>query len=211
MLIKRGEFYLHSTALIDSEIEGQTTPVIGRGTRVWAHAHIRSKARIGEDCSIAKGCSVEGLLGDRVRVQNHVSIFDGVIIEHDVFVGPHVTFTNDRAPRIGQPWQVEATLVRHNASIGAGSVVRCGVVIGQYAMVAAGSVVTADVMPFGLVRGNPARHVGFVCKKGHRMRAKDVLSFVCERCGDGVDVELRYFRSGSGDVEQYPSVSAGAR
>jgi UDP-2-acetamido-3-amino-2,3-dideoxy-glucuronate N-acetyltransferase len=211
MLTKRGLIYLHSTAIVDSELDGLTTPVIGPGTRVWAFAHLRSKARIGADCSIGKGCSIEGVIGDRVRVQNHVSIFDGVVIESDVFIGPHVTFTNDRNPRVGEPWQVESTLVQHHASIGAGVTVRCGVSIGEYAMVAAGSVVTANVMPFSLVRGNPARPVGFVCRRGHPMKPKNVMSFSCERCGDGLDVELRYFRSGGGDVELYPRAASGPR
>lgn len=207
-LIKRGSFYLHPSVIFDDDI----APVrIGAGTRIWAFAHIRAKARIGSECSIGKGCSIEGILSDRVRVQNHVSIFDGVTVESDVFIGPHVTFTNDRSPRVGEPWQVEATLVQHHASIGAGAVIRCGIVIGEYAMVAAGSVVTANVMPFSLVRGNPARAVGFVCRQGHSMKAKNVMSFVCERCGDGLDVELRYFRSGGGDAELYPRAVASPR
>lgn len=204
MLRKRGQIFLHTTAILDSEIDGCSAPTIGAGTRVWAFAHIRSKARIGENCSIAKGASIEGILGDRVRVQNGVSVFEGVVIESDVFIGPHTVFTNDRMPRLGEPWQVEATLVRHHASIGAGVTVRCGITIGEYALVGAGSVVTTNVLPFTIVRGNPARPVGFVCRHGHKMRAKDLCSFVCERCGDGLDVELRYFRAGGGDTEHYP-------
>lgn len=208
MLIKRGLFYLHSTAIIDSEIDGLSAPTIGPGTRVWAHAHIRSKARIGADCMVAKGCSIEGILGDRVRVQNHVSIFDGVTIGDDVFIGPHVTFTNDRWPRIGQPWEVERTLVADGASIGANATIRCGVMIGEYAMVACGSVVTTDVLPFALVRGNPARGVGYVCRRGHRMRRDTAQYFRCERCNDALRLDIRYFRADGDEPEHFPRGSA---
>lgn len=211
MLIKRGAFFLHTTAIVDADYGVDAPPIIGPGTRVWAYAHIRAKARIGEDCMIGKGCSIEGLLGDRVRVQNHVSIFDGVTIGDDVFIGPHVCFTNDRAPRVGVPWQVERTIVADFASIGANSTIRCGVMIGEYSMIACGSVVTADVVPFALVRGNPARQVGYVCRRGHKMRRDTATLYRCERCNDAVRLDVRYFRGDSDEPERYPRPASDAR
>ena len=114
-------------------------------------------------------------IGSRVKIQNHTSVFEGVTLEDGVFVGPHVCFTNDcshaplrlRAPQTADDWEVTPTLVRYGASIGGGSVIRCGVTIGEFALVGAGSVVTRDVPPHALVFGNPARPHGYVCRCAH--------------------------------------------
>jgi acetyltransferase-like isoleucine patch superfamily enzyme len=112
-------------------------------------------------------------IGSRVKIQNHTSVFEGVTLEDGVFVGPHVCFTNDLFPRAITPigelktaddWEVTPTLVRYGASIGGGSVIRCGVTIGEFALIGAGSVVTRDVPPHALVFGNPARPHGYVCR-----------------------------------------------
>jgi acetyltransferase-like isoleucine patch superfamily enzyme len=124
-------------------------------------------------------------IGSRVKIQNYTSVFEGVTLEDGVFVGPHVCFTNDMFPRAitleGQlksasDWQVTPTVVGYGASIGGGSVIRCGITIGQFALVGAGSVVTHDVAPHGLVFGNPARLHGYVCRCGRPLTQLSVGS-----------------------------------
>lgn len=150
---------------------------VGRGTRVWAFAHVLPGAVVGEDCNICDGAFVEdgAVLGDRVTVKNGTLVFRGVTCEDEVFLGPNVLFTNDMRPRaaIRRPAEsLIATTVRRGASLGAGTVVVCGVEIGEYAFAAAGSVVTRDVPAHGFVAGNPARLGGWVCTCGERLDAQ---------------------------------------
>lgn len=167
-------FYVHPQAEVEAGAQ------VGAGTRIWRQAHVRAKASIGEMCNIGKGVYVESHvhIGSRVKIQNHVSVFEGVTIEDGVFVGPHVCFTNDMYPRAITPdgelksaddWEVTPTLVKYGASLGAGSVIVCGVTIGEFALVGAGSVVTKDVPPYALVLGNPARQHGYVCRCARRL------------------------------------------
>lgn len=175
--------------------------VIGAGTSIWNNAQIRSGAAIGEACIVAKGVYVDAgvTIGNRVKIQNNASIFHGVTLEDGVFVGPHVCFTNDMRPRAinadgtlksASDWVVAPTLVRLGAAIGANATIRCGVTIGRWAMVAAGSVVTRDVPDHGLVVGNPARLRGYVCACGESLRAAGLPgAFVCPACGQAVEVQ----------------------
>ena len=138
---------------------------IGEGTRIWAFAHVLPKARIGRECNICDHVFVENdvVVGDRVTVKCGVQLWDGVSLEDDVFIGPNVTFTNDRFPRSKQfPQSFPRTLVQSGASIGANATVLPGLTIGRNAMVGAGSVVTRSVPPNAIVRGNPARITGYV-------------------------------------------------
>ena len=142
---------------------------VGAGTRIWHLAHIRSTARVGAGCVIGRNVYVDAhvVVGDLVKIQNNVSVYQGVTLEDEVFVGPSAVFTNDRRPRAQNPdWQITPTVVRAGASIGANATIVCGVEIGRYAMVAAGSVVTRDVAPYQLVAGNPARPLGWVDERG---------------------------------------------
>ncbi|WP_374080460.1 acyltransferase [Bdellovibrio bacteriovorus] len=112
-------------------------------------------------------------IGNGCKIQNGVSVFTGVTIEDDVFVGPDATFTNDIVPRAFiSDWKIVPTFVKKGASIGANATIVCGVTIGEYAMVAAGSVVTKDVEPYSLVMGNPARHYRFIDKIGNKIDHK---------------------------------------
>ena len=160
------EYFAHPTAEVSPAAQ------IGAGTKIWNHAQVREGARIGEGRVISKNVYIDAnvKVGSRVKIQNNVNVYHGVTVEDDVFLGPSMTFTNDRFPRaFSEDWEVAPTLVGHGASIGANATIRCGVTIGEYAMVGAGSVVTRDVPAYALVAGNPARQIGSVCKCGRKL------------------------------------------
>jgi UDP-2-acetamido-3-amino-2,3-dideoxy-glucuronate N-acetyltransferase len=162
---------------------------IGAGTKIWRFAHIRTGSVIGEKCMLGNCSYVDSgvTIGNQVRVQNGCLIYNGVTIEDEVFLGPNMIFTNDLFPRAdGRHWVIVPTRVCHGASIGANATIVCGTTIGEYAMIAAGSVVTRDVPAFALVRGNPARHVGYVCVCGVKLGdvSLDITRPVnCGKCG----------------------------
>jgi UDP-2-acetamido-3-amino-2,3-dideoxy-glucuronate N-acetyltransferase len=148
------------------------TAVIGEGTRVWNFVHVREKAKIGKDCILGDYVYVgRGVkIGNNVKIQNRATVYEGVTIEDKVFVGPHVTFTNDLYPRsFNTDWKITPTHVKEGASIGARTVIVCGVTIGEYALIGAGSVVTTDIPAHALAYGNPARIRGFVCRCSRKL------------------------------------------
>ena len=189
-------FYAHPTAIIESK-------EIGDGTRVWHFAHVRDGSRIGRNCNIGKSVYIdtEVEIGDNVKVQNFVSVYKGVKIEDDVFVGPAVTFTNDLYPR-SFSWDEEhvvPTRICKGASLGANSTIVCGVIVGAYAMVGAGSVVTRDVPSYALVLGNPAEIKGRVCQCGRRLgdvvdEDADKILYKCSSCGKAIEVEKKWMK-----------------
>lgn len=157
---KLNDVYIHPQSIVESKN-------IGKGTRIWAFAHILKGAVLGFNCNIGDHCYVEGKvkIGDEVIIKNGVSLWEGVTIENYVFVGPNVTFTNDLLPRAKVfRDEYDSTLVKKGASIGANATLISPITIGCYALVGGGAVVTQDVPNFGLVYGNPACLVGFVCR-----------------------------------------------
>lgn len=168
--------FIHETAEVSSEA------LIGEDTQIWNQAQVREGAKVGERCILSKNVYIDKdvIIGNRVKIQNNVSVYHGVTVRDDVFVGPSVTFTNDMYPRaFSEDWTVTETVIGRGASLGAGSTIRCGITIGEYAMVGAGSVVTKDVPDYVLVVGNPARKTGWVCRCGRQLRDK----MVCANCG----------------------------
>ncbi|MCX6329432.1 MAG: DapH/DapD/GlmU-related protein [Bacteroidia bacterium] len=161
------DFFAHETAVIDAGCK------IGKGTKIWHFSHIMTGAEIGENCNIGQNVVVSpGVkLGKNVKVQNNVSIYTGVICDDDVFLGPSMVFTNVINPRsqIIRRENYETTIVEKGASIGANSTIICGNIIGRYAFVGAGAVVTKDVKPYALVVGNPARQTGWMSEYGHKL------------------------------------------
>jgi acetyltransferase-like isoleucine patch superfamily enzyme len=170
---------IHPTAIVEDGAR------IGDGTRIWHHVHVRSGARIGERCVLGKSVFVDSgaVVGSGCKIQNFVSIYRGVTLEDDVFVGPSAVFTNDRYPRAsGESWELLLTRVRRGASIGANATILPGLTIGEWALVGAGAVVTRDVEPHGLVAGNPAKAVGWACRCGRRVPGGPGAA--CPSCGE---------------------------
>ena len=179
--------------------------IIGEGTSIWHHAQVREGVNIGSNCILGKGVYVDNdvSIGDNVKIQNYVSVYHGVTLEHGVFVGPHVCFTNDMNPRAINPdgslkaaddWVLTKTLVRRGAALGANSTIRCGVTVGEWAMVGSGSVVTNDVPAYGLVYGNPARLHGFVCTCGTKLekvtqKGQNVFA-KCPKCSQQIEIPI---------------------
>ena len=183
--------FVHERALVEPGAQ------IGAGTRVWAFAHILPGAQIGADCNICDHVFIENdvVLGDRVTVKCGIYLWDGVRISDDVHLGPNVVFTNVLYPRSKRyPAAFAPTIVREWASIGANATILPNLTIGAWAMIGAGSVVTRSVPDFAIVRGNPARLIGYICVCSEQLRVKQpgVIGCVCGRTyrWDGTQLAL---------------------
>ncbi len=160
-------YFVHETAVVDNGAH------IGSGTKVWHFSHLMTDCRIGEDCNLGQNVFIATgvTLGDRVKVQNNVSIYAGVEIEDDVFLGPSMVFTNVINPRstVNRKAEYMRTLVKKGATIGANATIVCGVTIGKFAFIGAGAVVTKNVPDYALVTGNPARQSGWMSEAGGKL------------------------------------------
>jgi UDP-2-acetamido-3-amino-2,3-dideoxy-glucuronate N-acetyltransferase len=170
-------YFAHETAIIDKGC------VIGDETKIWHFSHIMAGSVIGKSCNIGQNVVVLPgvILGNNNKVQNNVSIYTGVICEDDVFLGPSMVFTNVINPRsaINRKDQYHKTLVQRGATIGANATIICGITIGEFAFIGAGTVVTKDVKPYALVIGNPSKQVGWMSEYGHKLKFDDKNVAVC--------------------------------
>ena len=171
---------IHPTAIVGDEA------TVSDGTRIWHWVHVRDGARIGKQCVLGQNVYVAPtvIIGDEVKVQNNVSLYDGVILEDCVFCGPSAVFTNVTYPRseVDRSGQFETTRVGRGATIGANATILCGITIGDYAFIGAGSVVTKDVQSHALVVGNPARQTGWSCRCGVALPSP-CPDTCCPQCG----------------------------
>ncbi|HAF70306.1 MAG: Oxidoreductase domain protein [Acetothermia bacterium 64_32] len=183
------DYLVHESAHVDPGAK------IGRGTKIWHFCHIMEGAEIGENCTLGQNVFVAKnvKIGNNVKIQNNVSVYEGVILEDYVFCGPSCVFTNVKTPRSAFPRNRSEdyvpTIVKKGATIGANATIVCGVTIGEWALVAAGAVVTKDVPPHALVAGVPARQIGWACHCGVRLK-EEGAGLVCPSCG------RRYRREG---------------
>ena len=174
------DYFVHESSYVDQGA------VIGAGTKIWHFSHIMGGAIIGQRCNLGQNVVVmpRTRMGDNVKVQNNVSIYEGVILEDDVFCGPSCVFTNVMNPRshISRKNEYRRTLVKRGASIGANATIICGNTIGEYAFIGAGAVVRGDVLPYALMVGVPARRIGWMCQCGTRLTVQEGRA-TCEACG----------------------------
>ncbi len=172
------KYFVHPTSIIDDDVE------IGEGTKVWHFSHIHSGARIGKKCSFRQNVNVSNnvKIGDGCKVQNNVSLYEGVELEDYVFCDPSCVFTNDLTPRAKYPKGhagYKKTIIHHDATLGANYTIVCGHEIGEYATIAAGTVVTKSVEPHALMTGFPTKRIGWVCECGQVLDEQ----LTCPDCG----------------------------
>jgi len=171
------DYFLHDSSIVSENSK------VGKGTKIWHFCHVFGKSTIGDNCVLGQNVMVgpDVTIGSNSKIQNNVSLYKGITIENDVFCGPSCVFTNVKTPRsfIDRSDEFLKTIIREGSSIGANATIICGVEIGRYSMIAAGSVVTKNVSAHSLVLGSPAKHIGWVSKAGERLGD----DLVCSRTG----------------------------
>ena len=198
------DYYAHPSAILDEGCQ------VGRGSRIWHFCHVCAGADIGEECNLGQNVFVaDGVtLGRNVKVQNNVSLYGGVVCEDDVFLGPSVVFTNVKNPRSAVPRKgashYQPTYLERGVTVGANATIVCGVRLGRYAFVGAGSVVTHNVPAYALVHGNPARPQGWMSAYGHRLNFGLNSHATCPESGEA------YVRSPDGQTVRPAPVEASA-
>ncbi len=175
-------YQAHESAVIDKGCS------IGAGTKIWHFSHIMSGAKLGINCNLGQNVVVspQVILGNNVKVQNNVSIYTGVICENDVFLGPSCVFTNVNNPRaeVNRRGNYLKTRVKKGATIGANATIVCGLTLGEYAFVGAGTVVTQNVADYALVVGNPSKQIGWMSAFGERLNFDDHNFAFCKASGE---------------------------
>ena len=175
-------YYTHPSSYIDEPC------TIGAGVHIWHFCHIMQDCIIGDGCNIGQNVMIgRGVtLGRNVKVQNNVSLYEGVVCEDEVFIGPSVVFTNVINPRSAIPRKHEfkQTVVKRGATIGANATIVCGIVIGKYAFIGAGAVVTRSVAAYALMMGNPAKQTGWMSEHGSKLLFNEEGMAVCEGTGE---------------------------
>ncbi|HIY43485.1 acyltransferase [uncultured Helicobacter sp.] len=178
--------FIHESSLIDEGVH------IGEGSKIWHFCHILHSSTLGENCNIGQNCVIgpNAKIGNNVKIQNNVSVYEGVECQDDVFIGPSVVFTNVLNPRsfIPRKDEFKPTLLKRGCSIGANATLVCGVSIGEFALIGAGSVITKNIPPHALVVGNPARIIGWVDKAGMRMEFNNGIAI------DSYDGSIHYLK-----------------
>lgn len=171
-------YFVHESAYVDDNVK------IGEGSKVWHFAHILPNTVIGKNCVMGQNVVVgpDVKIGDNCKIQNNVSVYKGVELEDDVFCGPSMVFTNVINPRafIEKKSEFRKTLLKKGCSIGANATIVCGVTIGRFALIGAGSVVTKDVPDYALITGVPGKQAGWVCECGEVLKKSE---FECISCG----------------------------
>ena len=192
------DVFVHESSYVDDGA------VVESGTKIWHFCHIMAGAVIGERCSLGQNVVMmpRTRMGRNCKIQNNVSIYEGVELEDDVFCGPSMVFTNVVNPRshVSRKHEYRRTLVRRGASIGANATIVCGVTLGEYAFIGAGAVVTKDVPPFALMAGVPARRIGWMCQCGERL--PDSGEAACATCGSTYAREGQGIRMISGPTKE---------
>ena len=177
-------YFIHETAIIDQNVS------IGDDTKIWHFSHIQKGAKIGNNCTFGQNVNIgkNVKIGNYCKVQNNVSIFEGIELEDYVFCGPSMVFTNIKRPRSEFPQNkgeyYAKTLIRKSVSIGANATIICGITIGKYAFVGAGSVVTKDIPDYALVIGNPGVLVGWVNRYGDKLLFDENGISICPKTNE---------------------------
>jgi len=176
------EYFVHESSYVD---EGA---VIGKGTKIWHFSHVMANSVMGENCNLGQNVviSPDVVFGRNVKVQNNVSVYTGVICEDDVFLGPSMVFTNVMNPRsaVNRKSEYKRTLVKKGATIGANATIVCGIEIGEYAFIGAGTVVLRNVKPYAKLVGNPARQIGWMSEQGDKLIFDENGLATCSSSGD---------------------------
>ena len=180
-------YYIHDSVYIDEDVR------IGQGTAIWHFSHVLKGAQIGENCILGQNIMIDRnvCIGNGVKIQNNVSVYTGVQIENDVFIGPSVVFTNVINPRafIDRKQEFKNTMIKNGATVGANATIICGITIGEYAMIGAGTVVTQNVPNYALMVGNPAKQIGWMSEHGHRLEFDSTGKATCKESGQVYQLE----------------------
>ena len=179
------DYFVHESSYVDEGAQ------IGAGSKIWHFCHVMGNTKIGERCNIGQNVFVAAdvTIGNNVKIQNNVSLYTGVVVEDDVFLGPSMVLTNVINPRshVSRKDEYKSTLIKRGASVGANATIVCGVTLGRYCFIGAGSVITRNIPDYALVYGNPGRVQGWMCQCGVRLEFESLdgqEQAICPECGE---------------------------